>query len=180
MQAASLKSEDWLDLALEELKSSGYAALRALSLAKKLGVSRGSFYHHFESLDAFHRAVIAHWSERSSGDLMEATLAANDPALALDELLRQTLRSGAQLERAVRSWATVKHLVAVELALVDARRINVAEDLLARCGVPTALAAPRARMLYWAAIGRLMMPFPEENTLSNAEISDLAALMRHT
>ena len=178
MQAPPLKTEDWLDLALDELKASGYGALKALPLARKLGVTRGSFYHHFDSIDIFHKAVIAHWSKRSSGAVITAALESSDPEEALDRLLQQTLRSGEKLERAIRSWATVDPLVARDVEKIDASRIKVAEALLLRSGVAGAEAASRSKLLYWAAIGRLMMPFPDHNLLSPAEISRLARLMR--
>jgi len=177
MQPPSLSSEDWLDVALTELQESGYGALKALPLSKKLNVTRGSFYHHFDSLDVFHKAVIAHWSQRSSGEIIRTAIDASDPRAALEELLQRTLRSGERLERAIRSWATVQPNVAHEVERVDMGRIEVAEKLLLRSGVAPSNALSRARVLYWAAIGRLMLPFPDKNTLSDREISDLATLI---
>jgi AcrR family transcriptional regulator len=179
MEMPPLTSDDWLDLALEELKSHGYGALKAQPLAKKLNVTRGSFYHHFESLDDFHTAVLAHWSKRSSRQIILDAQQANDPRKALDELLRKTFRSGEDLERAVRSWATVKRSVAKAVEKVDQGRIAVAQELLIKSGTPEAAAVARAKLLYWAAIGRLMLPFPANNLLSEDEISDLTALMLH-
>ncbi|MDF3415452.1 TetR/AcrR family transcriptional regulator [Sulfitobacter sp. M57] len=179
MEATALTPEDWLDLALVELKDCGYNALKAQPLAKKLNVTRGSFYHHFESLDDFHAAVIAHWSERSSRHLIQRAQDVDDPQQALDELLQKTLRSGEELERAVRSWSTVKASVAKAVDRVDQERIGVAEAILVNGGVPKSAAMARAKLLYWAAIGRLMLPFPANNLLSQSEISDLATLMLH-
>ncbi|MEM9970121.1 MAG: TetR/AcrR family transcriptional regulator [Pseudomonadota bacterium] len=180
MPKRALTPTDWLNLALQELKTHGYAALRAQPLAKKLGVSRGSFYHHFESLEAFQTAVIAHWSETTSGQIILDAQAAGDPVLALDDLLRTTLRSGEALERAVRSWSTVAPGVAEAVDRVDRTRIGVAERLLTDAGVPKTVATARAKVLYWAAIGRLMLPFPQSNVLTDADISDLTALVtRH-
>ncbi|WP_171207246.1 MULTISPECIES: TetR/AcrR family transcriptional regulator [unclassified Ruegeria] len=177
MQPKALTTEDWLDLALNELRQEGYTALKALPLSRKLNVTRGSFYHHFPSLDEFHKALIAHWSRNTSDAVIRAAQEADDPKAALDDLLQKTLRSGEQLERAVRSWATVQPLVAQEVEKVDNARIKVAENLLVKSGIAKAQATPRARLLYWAAIGRLMMPFPEHNLLSQSEITVLAALM---
>lgn len=177
MDTSSLTTVDWLDLALVELKDQGYGALKAQPLAKKLNVTRGSFYHHFESLDDFHAAVISHWSERSSGQIVKTAQGANDPHKALDELLQKTLQSGEKLERSVRSWSTVQATVAKAVERVDQERIKVAETLLIDGGVSKSAATVRAKLLYWAAIGRLMLPFPASNQLSESEISDLAMLM---
>lgn len=177
MQTHSLTSEDWLNLALAELKDHGYSALKAQPLAKKLKVTRGSFYHHFESLETFHAAVIAHWSQRTSGRIVSAAREAVNARLALDELLQTTLHSGEDLERAIRSWSTVQPLVAAEVEKVDQERIKITEALLIKGGVSKTRAAPRAKLLYWAAIGRLMLPFPANNLLSPTEISGVAALV---
>lgn len=177
METSSLTPDDWLDLALEELKGHGYSALKAQPLAKKLNVTRGSFYHHFESLEDFHAAVISHWSERSSGQIIQTAQRKYDPHKALDELLQKTLHSGEELERAVRSWSTIQRSVAEAVEKVDQGRINVAEMLLIDGGVSKSTATVRAKLLYWAAIGRLMLPFPANNLLSQSEISELATLM---
>lgn len=177
MDIPSLTPDDWLNLALSELKTHGYSALKAQPLAKKLKVTRGSFYHHFESLEVFHVAVIDHWSKCTSGSIIQAAKAAKDPHQALDELLQKTLRSGEELERAIRSWSTVQDFVAKAVEKVDQERIKAAERLLIDSEVPRSTASARAKLLYWAAIGRLMLPFPANNLLSQTEISDLAILM---
>ena len=177
METPSLTPEDWLNLALTELRDHGYGALKAQPLAKKLNVTRGSFYYHFDSLDAFHTAIIAHWSNKTSGQITQQAQETANPQDALDTLLQVTLRSGEVLERAVRSWSTVAESVAKAVEQVDQERIMVAEKLLLSSGVPNPTAHARAKLLYWAAIGRLMLPFPKNNVLARDEISDLAMLM---
>ena len=177
MDAPSLTPADWLNVALKELRAHGHGALKAQPLAKALNVTRGSFYHHFDSLESFHTAVIAHWSELSSGQIIRTAQETADPQKALYDLLQKTFRSGEALERAVRAWATVEPLVATAVAKVDEERIQVARAILIRGGAPESTARPRAQLLYWAAIGRLMMPLPSDNILSPAEISDLTYLM---
>ncbi|MEM8915804.1 MAG: hypothetical protein AAGC83_08205, partial [Pseudomonadota bacterium] len=60
---------------------------------------------------------------------------------------------------------------------VDQSRISFAETLLQDCGVPKQHAPSRARLLYWAAIGRLMLPFPNKQTLTDEEVIQLADLI---
>lgn len=180
MDSAQLTHQDWLNIALKELRERGHGALKAQPLAKALNVTRGSFYHHFDSLESFHAAVIAYWSELSSGQIIRTAKETENPEQALNDLLQKTFRSGERLERAIRAWSTVEPRVAAAVAKVDQERIAVAEVLLIQGGVPSSDAKPRAQLLYWASIGRLMMPFPAESTLSSVEISRLAQLMlRH-
>lgn len=172
-----LRIEDWLDAALQVLATEGHGALRALPLAARLGVTRGSFYHHFSSLEVFHQAVVAHWAKRTSGPVIDGLASYADPAQALSALLHKTLNSGEALERAIRAWATIDDHVAQAVDRVDRERIGVAEALLVAAGIPGEAAAGRARLLYWAAIGRLSMPFPDAHRLTPGQIDDLTALV---
>lgn len=177
MNAEKLTATDWLDCALQELMTQGYAALKAQPLAKKLNVTRGSFYYHFESLADFHAAIIRHWSATTTSPLIADLAEHATPQDALQALLSITLKSGERLERAMRSWATVDAQVAAGVKEVDDARISYAEALLQACGVAPADAKPRATLLYWAAIGRLMMPFPENSHLSEDETARITTLM---
>ena len=60
-----LSVKDWLDQGLKTLAANGAGALKAESLAKAMGVSRGSFYWHFPDIAAFRTAILAHWREVS-------------------------------------------------------------------------------------------------------------------
>jgi len=56
-----LTKDDWVQFGLTILKTEGYSQLKAGTLAKRLKVSRGSFYWHFQDLSAFHAELIAQW-----------------------------------------------------------------------------------------------------------------------
>ena len=58
-----LTVQDWIDFAVRTLAHEGFDALKADVLARKLGVSRGSFYWHFTDLGAFHARVIEQWKQ---------------------------------------------------------------------------------------------------------------------
>ncbi|MFW5642161.1 MAG: TetR/AcrR family transcriptional regulator [Roseicyclus sp.] len=173
-----LEKTDWLDYALGELGARGHGALKAQTLAAGLGVTRGSFYWHFEDLEAFKRDLIDHWARRTTEELLRAEVREGDAAVQLKGLMLRAFASGTALERAIRAWATAAPHVAETVAAVDWRRIRFAEQLLAALGVSEAEIGPRARMLYWAAIGRMMMAGAQPRTLSAGEIEALADLMR--
>ncbi len=61
-----LTAQDWVDFALATLAQEGFHALKADILARRLAVSRGSFYWHFADLDAFHARVIEHWRQTAT------------------------------------------------------------------------------------------------------------------
>ena len=55
---SQLKREDWLERGLNLLAEEGSEALTIDSLCQRFGVTKGSFYHHFGSKDAFGLVVL--------------------------------------------------------------------------------------------------------------------------
>lgn len=52
----------WLATAIEVLSKDGQAKLRTEHIAKALGVTRGSFYHHFKNREEFVFALVDFWA----------------------------------------------------------------------------------------------------------------------
>lgn len=57
-----------LDAALDAFREQGYTATTVDDLCRAAGVTKGAFFHHFESKEAAALAAIAHWNE-STGAL---------------------------------------------------------------------------------------------------------------
>ena len=163
----ALTREHWLDFALRELGAHGPEAVKALSLATKLGVSRGSFYWHFTSFADFKAALLERWVEVGTKTVIADVNSASTDLLR--RLINETFSGAGSVERAMRAWAAADAEVAVTVKTVDEKRIAYAETLL-----PGPYAAIRARVLYWAAIGRMMTA--ERTPLSSDDIDALVAL----
>ena len=56
-----LTANDWLEAALNVLASDGVSAVAVEPLAKKLGVTKGSFYWHFKNREDLITNVIVYW-----------------------------------------------------------------------------------------------------------------------
>ncbi len=81
-----LDRKAWEIAALEMLGEVGLSGLGVVPLARRLGVSKGSFYWHFESLDDLLEAMLARW-ERVFTDLKYGSLEkVMDPATRLRPL----------------------------------------------------------------------------------------------
>src|SRR5438552_14192419 len=102
---AKVTREDWLDAGLQVLAQEGPEALAAERLAARLGVTRGSFYHHFKSRDAYSRALLERWAERHTGDIIDATEHESTRGTKFDRLLENVIRLPHDLATAIRAWA---------------------------------------------------------------------------
>jgi TetR/AcrR family transcriptional repressor of nem operon len=54
--------EKLLDASLSLIREQGFAATTVDDLCARAGVTKGAFFHHFESKDALGRAAVEHWS----------------------------------------------------------------------------------------------------------------------
>ena len=64
-------SEDlWLNAAYDLLIDKGVDAVKVLPLAETLGLSRTSFYGHFDSREALLAALVSRWRDRNTGNLI--------------------------------------------------------------------------------------------------------------
>ncbi|MEZ5958643.1 MAG: TetR/AcrR family transcriptional regulator [Hyphomonadaceae bacterium] len=101
VQNTSLDAAAWIEAAFDALAEAGIDAVRVDPLARKLGVTRGSFYWHFADRAALHTAMLKEWRKRQSyrvGTRIESQTTAPDErlkrtlALPLNSLRAQNVR----------------------------------------------------------------------------------------
>ena len=148
-----LTARDWIDFGLTMLAREGADALKADVLARKLGVSRGSFYWHFSDLAAFHARVIEQWKEVATDAIIADIERYASLEARLDALLRHGFGDGAALEVRMRAWAESNAAAARALDHIDRRRRGYIERLLIEAGIAPAAAATRTQVVYWAYLG---------------------------
>jgi AcrR family transcriptional regulator len=126
---------DFFDAAFELLEESGFPALTASALCDRLGVSRGSFYHHFDTFESFVAKLLADWETRYSRDLITRAETVTD----LDRRLNYHVELAAELphgaEAALRAWGSVEPVVAAAQRRVDQLRFDSLVGLLRTHGI---------------------------------------------
>jgi len=148
-----LTAQDWIDFALTTLAQEGFDALKADVLARKLGVSRGSFYWHFSDLGTFHARVIEQWKQTATEAIIADLERYDSSEDRLDALARRGFGHDAVLEIRMRAWADHNAEAARILRAIDRRRRAYMEQMLTEAGIAPSLAATRAQLLYWAYLG---------------------------
>ncbi|WP_099041525.1 TetR/AcrR family transcriptional regulator [Mycobacterium neglectum] len=122
----------WIDAGLEALATGGPDAVRVDLLAKALEVTRGGFYHHFESRGVFLDALLEEWERRSTDEVLDRVEAEGGDA-------REKVRKAGLLtfskellpvDLAVRDWARRDKSAARRLRRVDNRRMEYLRALI--------------------------------------------------
>jgi AcrR family transcriptional regulator len=168
-----LSARDWLDQGLKTLTARGFTALKAEPLAKAMGVSRGSFYWHFEDVAAFHAALLKHWREVSAEAIIADLEAVPPEDSRLRVLLRRAFSARSGLERAVRHWASFDPTARAAVQAIDRRRIGYLKDLLHAEGLDAAQAETRAQIIYWAFLGHVLSDKPLPKTEQERVLDEL-------
>jgi AcrR family transcriptional regulator len=152
----------WIAAALNIVAQDGIDGLRIESLAKKLGVTKGSFYWHFRDRRDLIDAVLGDWRAGRIRDIRKQTATEAGGELAA---LRHTIdvyaaaknRKGISIEAAIRLWARQDANGLAVVEEVDAERLECTRRLFLALGLPPAEAAARSALLYAYVFGFSMM-----------------------
>lgn len=159
--AAKGSQDVWLDAAFELLLESGVDSVRILPLAKRLKLSRTSFYWFFKDREALLEALIARWREKNTLGLVQQTEAYAENIVeamlnVFDCWLNPQLFDS-PLEFAMRSWALQSAAVVSEIEAADAARIEALTRMFERYGYDLLAANVRGRTIYLTQIGYISM-----------------------
>jgi len=148
-----LTAADWERTALEAIAESGLSAVAVEPLARRLGVTKGSFYWHFPNREALVAAAITRWERDQLGDLGRAETA--DPSAQLQTLVSKALKllGRPTVQRRLTAEAEGNRHAAAALARVTHARIERIEAIYDAFGLPRKEARARAAVAYAAVLG---------------------------
>ena len=157
----------WLSAGLEALRKGGVGAVRVERLAGDVGITKGSFYHHFRDRGALLDAVIEYWSSEMTDAEFERiqTMRGGDAKGALRArlvaLAEDVLEKGmGRYDPAIRAWARADRKVAAAVAQVDRRRIKALAGFFEEGGFSPAESRTRARTFYTFLLGEPQVRAP--------------------
>ena len=158
--------DGWLEAGYQALIEGGVDAVRIMPLAKRLGLSRTSFYWFFKDREALLAALLDGWAARTTTPLVAATTHyAETQAEAMLNVIGCFLLSetfDARLEFAIRSWALQDQAVADRVAAADDTRLSALSKMLQGWGHDAASADVRARTVYLVQIGYISIRAVED------------------
>ncbi|MBU3963914.1 TetR/AcrR family transcriptional regulator [Ciceribacter selenitireducens] len=172
--------EGWLEAAYEALLESGVDSVKILPLAKRLNLSRTSFYWFFKDREELLDALISRWREKNTGNLVKQSEAyAESLAEAMLNVFDCWLNKDlfdSQFEFAVRSWALQSPEIQAEVHEADQTRVQAISRMFMRFGYSEATADVRARTTYLVQIGYISMQSREDIALRMKRIPEYIAI----
>lgn len=152
--------EDWLDEGLTVLATEGAPALRIDRLAARLGVTKGSFHHHFDGAGAYKQALLAYYEQRTTAAIDDGISArgAGGTRATLEWLSELALTAApsirpTELDAAVRAWAHADADARATQARIDARIIDALQAVWRPATSSDAAARTAALVPYLVSVG---------------------------
>jgi AcrR family transcriptional regulator len=144
----------WIETGLEILGNEGVSAITIDRMTNALGVTKGSFYHHFKNIRQFREKLLEAW-ERDSLVIIQAIEQAPSPDKVLLGLLGEFEKRSPRPEIAIRAWAVTDPMPRAHMEHLDALRLAFLTSTLAKILGSKARGKTAALLLYSAIIGSL-------------------------
>jgi AcrR family transcriptional regulator len=154
----TLTASDWVEAALQLIAENGLRALTVSTLATRLGVTKGSFYWHFQGRSELLAAALARWEQRATTEAIRGL----DAVTNYRRRLELMLEAASQPPRSRSLYAALAEaaedpVVRRVLDRVASERIAYLELCYGKLGLSPALAKSQAVFAYAAYRGLLQL-----------------------
>jgi len=120
---------DWLETGLKFLEEKGLEGLTIDGMATHLGLTKGSFYHHFKNMADYELQLLEYWANQyltTSGSLPAIP---SDRLALLDTLMGETFNRMTGPEVVIRMWAQQDERARDYLEQVDSFRRQLLSEI---------------------------------------------------
>lgn len=175
---ATLTAEDWEREALELIAERGVQALAIEPLARRMGITKGSFYWHFSGRKSLLKQSLARWEEHDSRNLNKSLGEIDDPRERLVSFFRRVGREKLTHEVYSELCAAAGHpQVEPVLERVAERRMEHLADAFRELGMEAGQARHQARLTYSVYLGYLQLQKQHQTPSKSSE--DFDAYIEH-
>jgi AcrR family transcriptional regulator len=152
MPPEGLRPADYCAAALDLLAERGPDGLTIAALCQRLGVTKGSFYHHFADLPGFVDTLMAYWAAEHATRLIALSESIVDARERFELLHGIAVGLPHDAEAAIRAWGWSDQRVAAVVRQVDQARLSH----LTRAGIEAGLSPERAGLMATISMGVLI------------------------
>jgi AcrR family transcriptional regulator len=157
-ERSTLSAGDWEKQALVLIAEKGIRAVAVETLARRMGVTKGSFYWHFPNRGALLEQSLLRWEQHDQANLQASLGAIEDPRERLKSFFRRTSREKLTHDVYSSLCTAADHpMVEPLLERVAKRRMNHIEAAFGEIGFNSAEASHRARLTYSTYLGFLQL-----------------------
>ncbi|MFZ0213811.1 MAG: helix-turn-helix domain-containing protein [Candidatus Acidiferrales bacterium] len=136
-----LDRSDWVRAGIEVLSSQGVDAVHVEELARKLHISKGSFYWHFRDRDDLLQAILDAWESDQSDWNIDQSARDRSPAERWAKLVELLSHAGyGRLDVGMFAWAREDQRVARRVAEIERKRIAYLAQVFREIGFNAAQA----------------------------------------
>jgi AcrR family transcriptional regulator len=135
----ALTTTEWAEAALFELGRVGLEGLAVEPLARRLGVTKGSFYWHFKDRRALLIAALERWEQLGTDAVIASLASEPDPRARLRALLQVAMGDKLHIEVAILAGSE-DPIARPIVRRVVTRRLDYLIELYAQIGLPPAQA----------------------------------------
>ncbi len=160
----------YFEAALKALAKHGFTELNVGRLCRDLGVTSGSFYHHFGGWPGFVEQLLNHWENRQVLILRERDFGTGGPSADFAALMDLTLGLHHEAEAAIRAWGMNDESVRAAQKRVDEARVRTVGKAV------TGIVGDRELARTLTSLGMAML-VGHQQLASAGEHSELAALL---
>jgi AcrR family transcriptional regulator len=168
------------------MTAGGLEAVAVEPLARRLGVSKGSFYWHFANREALIKATAVRWEEIRTVEVIEALAPVTDPRERLSLLFAGAFGrpKASRLEAAFVSSRNDPSVAPV-LRRVTKKRMAYLTEIFRELGFDARQSLHRANVAYGAYIGLFVMrhtnpaAVPKLNGSADTFVADLVQLLTY-
>ena len=157
-ERSTLCAEDWEREALELIAEQGVQALAVEPLARRMGITKGSFYWHFSGREALLERALSRWEEHDSRNLNASLGEIDHPRDRLVSFFRRVGKEKLTHEVYSELCAAAGHpQVEPVLERVAERRMEHLSAAFEELGMSPVRARHQARLTYSVYLGFLQL-----------------------
>jgi len=152
-EMATTTKRKWLEEGLTLLAEVGAGALTIEMLTSKLGVTKGSFYHHFQNLQDYKEHLLSFYEDEGTLQVIESAELHEAPMDRLELIIQATVHHPSQLEVSMRAWALQDPFVQGYQQRIDQRRLAYLAELVFLIGHDRERAHRISQLFYSIFVG---------------------------
>lgn len=157
-EKTTLTAADWEQAALDLIAEKGLSGLGVEPLARRLGITKGSFYWHFPKRDQLLEQALARW-ERQDSESLARSLDSDQPAAErlAEFILRTSRQNKSHRIHAAICAASDDPRVKPMLERITQRRLGYLAKAFRELGLDEDSARHRARLTYTSYVGYIQL-----------------------